>query len=75
MSVQSLQQTFNVVPYISTQLSDLRHTEVRILLKIPHLIQTSERDFPLVAVILLRHWSALNTPKSLGVPTAKNPED
>jgi hypothetical protein len=38
-------------------------------------LEFPDRNSVLVAVIPLSHWSALNTPTSLGVPTAKNPED
>jgi hypothetical protein len=56
-------------PYMSTQLSALRRTEVRTLLKIPGYTRISWQAFS------TRCWSALNTPKSSGVFTAKNPED
>jgi hypothetical protein len=38
-------------------------------------LKSPDRHSLLIALIPLSHWSALNTPKPLGVPTAKNPED
>jgi hypothetical protein len=38
-------------------------------------LQSHDRHSLLVAVIPVSHWSALNEPKPLGVPTAKSPED
>jgi hypothetical protein len=37
--------------------------------------ESPDRHSLLVALAPLSHRSTLNTPKSLGVPTAKNPED
>jgi hypothetical protein len=63
-------------PCISTQLPALRRTEERILLTIPGFTWIPWQAFSLlVTAIPWSHWSVLNTPKSLGVPTAKNPED
>jgi hypothetical protein len=59
-------------PCISTQLSALRLTEVRTLSKIPVCFHSNLLP---VTAILQSHWSALNTPKSAGVPTNKNPGD
>ena len=61
---------------MSTQLSALRLTEVCVIFKKFLLPRVSPNNhFILEAVIPLSHRSALNTPKSSDIPTAKNPED
>jgi hypothetical protein len=60
------------IPCISTQRSALRRTEVSTLSKIPGFTLISWQAF---STRLLSHWSVLNTPKSIGVPMAKNPYD
>jgi hypothetical protein len=60
-------------PCISTQLPALRGTEVRTLSRITGFIRISWWAFStLCCYTSLSHWSALNTLKSSGVPTAKN---
>jgi len=37
-------------------------------------LQSPDEQFLLVTVIPLSHWSSLNTPKYLGISTAKSPD-
>jgi hypothetical protein len=57
-------------PCLSMQPSAFHCTQLHTV-KIPSFTESPDRNSVLVALILRRHWWVLNTPKSLGVPTAK----
>jgi hypothetical protein len=62
-------------PYIWIRLSSLRRPRCALCRKLRVSLGSPDRHSLLVAVIPPSLWSPLNTPKVLGVPTAKHPED
>jgi hypothetical protein len=73
MFMCSLQQMLHVVSMHFNQILALCRTKVKVYRKF--MVSLESPDILLHTVIPTSHWSTLNTPKNLDVPTAKNPED
>ena len=75
--VFSVKKTLCVVPlHLNTYIRFSSHTQGSVpFQKFLVSLQSSDNHSLLIVVIPLSHWSALDTQKSLRVPTAKNPDD